>query len=186
MSISQLRIIGGKWRSRKINFLPEPTLRPTGDRLRETLFNWLGPSLRQARCLDAFAGSGALGFEALSRGAAFCQFWDNNLKVVKQLKETCQTLQAQELCQIEKADTQLLLNQSCGTPFDIIFLDPPFANKSLSNTLDSIFKNHWISPDGFVSVEADASDKLDFGLNWIIHRSKVASGVQIHLLRPVE
>lgn len=183
MSVSQVRIIGGKWRSRKIAFPVADDLRPTGDRLRETLFNWLAASLRQARCLDVFAGSGALGLEALSRGAGYSEFWEQNAKVVQQLQLTVQALKAESESKVVQVDALHQLGKAPDVPFDIIFLDPPFSSKALPAVLKKIVEQQWLSPGGYLSVEADASDKLDFGLDWHIHRSKVASGVQLHLLR---
>ena len=126
---NQVRIIGGKWRGRKISFKEQESLRPTGDRIRETLFNWLMHSIQDANCLDLFAGSGILGFEALSRGANHVVMLDNDFATIKQLNATADMLQAQQQINIYHANipTFTLAN----TPaFDIIFLDPPFNNET--------------------------------------------------------
>ncbi len=121
----QLRIIGGQWRSRKLSFPAVDGLRPTGDRWRETLFNWLAPVIEGARCLDAFAGSGALGLEALSRGAAHCTFIEANSQAARALESNMALLNANGGQLIAKPAENALA--STNERFDIVFLDPPFA-----------------------------------------------------------
>ena len=119
---NQLRIIGGKWRGRKIKFPDIEGLRPTPDRVRETLFNWLSPVIIGAKCLDLFAGSGALGFEALSRGASKTVFVDSNNLVTQQLQYNQQLFQCSDI-EIHKMSAEQYL-QTTEKSFDIIFLDP--------------------------------------------------------------
>ncbi len=126
---NRVRIIGGRWRGRKLRFPDGDGLRPTGDRIRETLFNWLMPALPAARCLDLFAGSGALGFEALSRGAASCMLVERNPQAVKCLQDAKLLLEA-DTAAIIAADSAHWLSTATGV-FDIVFIDPPFADASL-------------------------------------------------------
>ena len=122
-----VRIIAGQWRGRKLPVIDADGLRPTGDRIRETLFNWLAPHIEGARCLDLFAGSGALGFEALSRGAASCDFVELNGAVAKTLEANKQLLNAQG-AEIHRKDWKAFLESEAGQrPWDVVFLDPPFS-----------------------------------------------------------
>ena len=121
----RVRIIAGKWRSRVLTFPSVDGLRPTGDRIRETLFNWLAPNIAGANCLDLFSGSGALCFEALSRGAAGCLALEKNAKALATLNENKTLLDAAELT-LRRSDTLAFLGSSPDKPFDIVFVDPPF------------------------------------------------------------
>ena len=122
---SILRIIGGKWRGRKISFIPFEQLRPTTDATRETLFNWLSPHIVGANCLDMFAGSGALGFEALSRGAEHVTMVDTSRKIIEQLRKNAKLLQT-DTVNFHWARMPERLNGIPEQKFDIIFIDPPF------------------------------------------------------------
>lgn len=122
---NQVRLIGGKWRGRRLNFTATQQLRPTADRVRETVFNWLMHDIEGARCLDAFAGSGALGLEALSRGAAFVVFIDHHASVQCTLQKLLAELEVtHEQAHVCKKDTMQWLRRASQTPFDVIFLDP--------------------------------------------------------------
>lgn len=125
-----VRIIGGRWRGRRLTVADARGLRPTADRIRETLFNWLQADIAGARCLDLFAGSGALGIEALSRGAAHCTFVDNNSDVLRGISAALATLGGTDRadCHVQSAETFI---DGCRTAFDIVFLDPPFAEDLL-------------------------------------------------------
>lgn len=152
---SQLRLIGGQWRGRKLSFIESDGLRPTGDRIRETLFNWLQADLHQSRCLDLFAGSGALGLEALSRGAAHCTFIDNAPSVSQQLQQNINTLSAQTSAQVINGNCLEWISQSTHTGVDIIFLDPPFAANCWQACLDAIFDSTLLHQDSLIYFEAD-------------------------------
>lgn len=128
-----MRIIGGVWRSRILDFPPLPGLRPTPDRVRETLFNWLDQRLDGLRCLDLFAGSGALGFEAASRGAAEVVMVERNAQVLERLREHAARLKAAQV-RIVAADGLDFLAGECGR-FDLILLDPPFGSGLLAPAL---------------------------------------------------
>ena len=129
-SAQQVRIIGGKWKGRKLHFDGGPNLRPTLGRTRETLFNWLRPHIPHSRCLDAFAGSGALGFEALSQGAQEVVFVEQDLRSVRALKSSAERLGADTDCTIVNTDALRYLNGATSA-FDIVFLDPPFDHAEL-------------------------------------------------------
>ena len=178
-----IRIIGGRWKGRKLPVLDAPGLRPTGDRLRETLFNWLSGFLVEAQCLDAFSGTGALGLEAISRGAASCALWELNAQTVCYLKKVVDTLEAQSFIKVIKQDTVSAFSKKCTQPYDIIFCDPPFGKVTWSSLLSDIAENGWVKSEGFLYIEAANDQPIDFGIHWQVHRSKVAAGVRIHLLR---
>ena len=180
---NRLRIIAGRWRGVPITFPDRPELRPTPDRVRETIFNWLQPVIVGARCLDLFAGSGALGFESLSRGAAHVAFVDRDPQIVRHLEATAQKLAT--------ADAQFLASDAlrylagAPTPFDIVFLDPPYASDVLSAACTQLGEG-WLRPSALVYLEAPAEaglPALPFG--WSVHRSKAAGQVGYHLLRTV-
>ncbi|QEP44446.1 16S rRNA (guanine(966)-N(2))-methyltransferase RsmD [Ectothiorhodospiraceae bacterium BW-2] len=151
----QLRIIGGKWRSRKLPVLALPGLRPTTDRVRETLFNWLQGSIASSRCLDLFAGSGALGLEALSRGAVESLFVDRSAAVVEQLQRNLALLQASEQARVVQSDALAYLS-ACQQPFDIIFIDPPFGSGLLPQALTLLQQQRLLTPKGVLYFESDA------------------------------
>jgi 16S rRNA (guanine966-N2)-methyltransferase len=120
-----LRIIGGEWRGRRLTFPDGTAVRPTPDRVRETLFNWLQPQLRGARCLDLFAGSGILGFEALSRGARDVCFVESNRSLADALGEHAKLLGG--TVRIAHENAERFVNRSADAPFDVVFLDPPYS-----------------------------------------------------------
>ena len=161
---SKVRIIGGQWRGRKIEFLDLKSLRPTPDRVRETLFNWLAPSIHSARCLDLFAGSGAIGFEALSRGAAHVIMVDNNTRICEKLKEQATLLQADNIHIVHQEATQFLATTQ--ETFDLIFIDPPFQS-NLASALIPTLSNHPILNDGaMIYVEIPRSKRLEITKTW--------------------
>ena len=123
MANNELRIIGGQWRGRKLRFPDRPSLRPTLGRVRETLFTWLAPNISGTRCLDLFAGSGALGFEALSRGAAEVTFVERDRKAAAAIRSNVELLQARATVVCQPAKQYLARTRA---RFDIVFLDPPF------------------------------------------------------------
>jgi 16S rRNA (guanine966-N2)-methyltransferase len=150
-SANQIRIIGGHWRGRKLNFPDAEGLRPTADRVRETLFNWLAGHMTGSRCLDMFAGSGALGFEALSRGASHCCFVDQNAAVLKQIQTNCGLLDATANSELLLADASKPIDLE-GT-FDIVFLDPPFKGPALEACLDWLLTSSLLKPDALIYIE---------------------------------
>ena len=150
---SRIRIIGGRWKRRLLPVPDAPGLRPTPDRVRETLFNWLGQDLSGWHCLDLFAGSGALGFEAASRGAASVQMVEQNPPIVRGLQACIQQLGAGQIIHLHRADATRWLSQYAGAPLDLILLDPPFRAGWLERVLPASLAR--LAPDGFIYAEAD-------------------------------
>ncbi len=154
----QVRIIGGKWKGQKLRFSGGASLRPTLGRTRETLFNWLRPTIQGTRCLDAFAGSGILGFEALSQGAASVVLVEQNPRTIRSLETATQTLNAQTQCKIIKADLFVYLRR-LQEPFDIVFLDPPFSQPQLLDKALKILHDANLVSE-FVYAESKNLDSL--------------------------
>jgi len=178
---NQLRIIGGLWRGRKLSFPDADGLRPTGDRIRETLFNWLAPDIQGAHCLDLFAGSGALGLEALSRGAASSLLLEKHAAAAQQLKNNLHLLQADN-GRVEQVDSlQWLAQQQAPQPFDIIFIDPPFALDLWEAIATALETGHWLSDVAIIYLEAPRDAQLQLPANWQLHRDKQAGQVSFRL-----
>lgn len=172
-----LRIIGGEWRGRKFQFPQVEHLRPTPDRVRETLFNWLMPTIEGAHCLDLFCGSGALGLEALSRGANRVTFVDTSKKVIQNLKQICDTVN------IDKADFYQGSAEAflALTPqaYDVVFLDPPYDLDLIPQTAQQLQADGWLKPGAWIYLEHDGRLDLDtLPGEWQSHREKVAG--QVH------
>ena len=179
---SQLRIIGGIWRGRRLSFPETAKLRPTPDRVRETLFNWLQPWIAGAHCLDLFAGSGALGLEALSRGAAQVVLLEQDAAVAQCLRDSVYKLQAQAADLIHTDAVRYL--QGPARPFDIIFLDPPFQSDLLDRCFGLLEKQQWIKPGGLVYIEnPKTAPALVLPRSWQLLRTKSAGQVSYHLAR---
>lgn len=149
---AEVRIIGGQWKRSKLAVADLPGLRPTPDRVRVTLFNWLGQDLSGWRCLDAFAGSGSLGFEAASRGADEVLLLERNAGQVKRLRETATRLNASSL-RIEQADAMAFMARAESNRFDLVFLDPPFDSGLDDAALQAAIR--LVAPDGFIYLESD-------------------------------
>lgn len=178
---NQLRIIGGQWRGRKLRFADGRGLRPTPDRVRETLFNWLMPYLPGARCLDLFTGSGALGLEALSRGAAEVVMVDNNNQVISQIRENLSIVNADN-AQLVQADAVKWLKQEEPGPFDIVFLDPPYADQLLPVCIRLLEEGGWLKQNAWIYIELPSGDDVPaLPANWQWHRNKQAGQVGYHL-----
>ncbi|ALB72712.1 16S rRNA (guanine(966)-N(2))-methyltransferase [Cronobacter muytjensii] len=176
----QIRIIGGQWRGRKLPVPDSPGLRPTTDRVRETLFNWLAPYLVGARCLDCFAGSGALGLEALSRYAASATLLEMERGVAQQLQKNLATLKS-SAGKVVNANTLNFLNQN-GEPHDIVFVDPPFRKGLLEETLTLLETRGWLAPQALIYVESEVENGLPpVPASWQLHREKVAGQVAYRL-----
>jgi 16S rRNA (guanine966-N2)-methyltransferase len=176
-----LRIIGGRWRSRRLGFPERDGLRPTPDRVRETLFNWLAAYLPGARCLDAFAGSGALGLEALSRGAAEVVFVESDPGAVAALRANLAVLEAQHAGLVE-ADVLDWL-RGPARPFDIVFLDPPYRSGLLAPACALLAERGWVAPGGLVYLETPEGVAPPLPPGWTLTRSKTAGQVGYHLAR---
>ena len=184
----QVRIIAGKWRGRRLDFPSLDGLRPTGDRVRETLFNWLQPDLPGALCLDLFAGSGALGFEAASRGAHLVTLIEKDPSAVKALLRTRDQLGASspelEIIQ-QDALAWLQKNTSETRHFDIVFVDPPFSSPLAEWALIALTRHHWLSPGALVYVESGVSSghPAITPPSWQLYRHRKMGAVQCSLYR---
>ena len=171
-----VRIIGGTWRSRILEFPDAADLRPTPDRVRETLFNWLGQDLSGLACLDLFAGSGALGFEALSRGAASCVMVEKDAAALRALRDNAQKLGARNLT-VVRGDA-LEFARETRTPFDVVFVDPPYR---LGLQVAALKRVHaLLAPHGRVYVESASIFVPPLG--WRVLKSGRAGNVHFHLL----
>jgi len=173
---NKVRIGGGVWRSRLLRFGDAPGLRPTPDRVRQTLFNWLGQELHGKRCLDLFAGTGALGFEAASRGAMQVVMVENNSKTQLNLQQNAQLLGATQI-EIQRTDALRFLAGNTQL-FDVIFLDPPFNQGWLDKLLPQLAS--CLAPNGVIYVEAERP--VADGSGWQVLKSGKAGNVQYHLL----
>jgi 16S rRNA (guanine966-N2)-methyltransferase len=154
-SARRLRIIGGIWRGRRLRFPPSPQIRPTPDRVRETLFDWLAARVPGARCLDLFAGSGALGLEALSRGAAQVTFVERDSVAAREIAARLAEWGA-HAASVEHADARKFLERKPASRFDIVFLDPPFASTLLEEAAARLEQGDWLSDDALIYVECPA------------------------------
>ena len=191
MTRNQVRIIGGLWKGRKLRFAAGAALRPTPSRVRETLFNWLGPSIAGSDCLDLFAGSGALGFEALSRGARSLTSVDSDRRAAESLRRNGAQLGAERLA-VRQQGALAFLRQAAGDGalvggerlhgWDCIFLDPPFATGLLTKTLALLNEGPALKPDGRVYFEARRNTPLDLR-DWRIDREGRAGNTRFGLLR---
>jgi 16S rRNA (guanine966-N2)-methyltransferase len=176
-----LRIIGGQWRGRRLRFPAEPEIRPTPDRVRETLFNWLGERVRGSRCLDLFAGSGALGLEALSRGAAHVQFVERHPAAARGLAELLAAWGAQQ-APVARDDALRFLAGPARV-FDIVFLDPPFDSGLVQPAAAELERGGWLAPQALVYLECGAAGPLPvLPATWQLAKSKRAGQVGYHLL----
>ena len=182
MTKSSVRIIGGNFRGKKLSFPQIEGLRPTPDRVRETVFNWLMHDIRDAHCLDAFAGSGALGFEAFSRGAAHVTLLEKDPKAYQNLIKQASAFQSPKLV-IKNSDACGFLKQK-HTPFNIIFLDPPFANNYIPTCLDALAKSNLLTPDGLIYLEAPDEVEVDQN-SWACVKLKKAGQIVFGLYKRI-
>lgn len=179
---NKLRIIGGEWRSRVIVFDDAPGLRPTPARVRETLFNWLQTDINASRCLDLFAGSGALGLEAASRGAKQVVQVELNPKACQKLSVNCAALQASQI-KVVHADALTFIG-NCQDQFDLIFLDPPFKQGLIQPVCYALKQSGLLAACGKIYIEAERSLTLDnLPPNWRLLKQKCAGDVSFNLFQ---
>lgn len=180
----EVRIIGGQWKRSRLPVADRPGLRPTMDRVRETLFNWLGQELSGWRCLDAFAGTGALGLEAASRGAAAVQLVENDAALVAQLHKLQQKLEATAV-RVQRGDGVAALGQAAPGSLDLVLLDPPFDSELFEPALKAAAGA--VAAGGFIYLEAPAAwtDERLAPLGLALYRHLKAGAVHAHLLRPL-
>ena len=183
---NSVRIIGGGWRGRRVTFPDLPGLRPTPDRVRETLFNWLQHSIVGTRCLDLFAGSGALGLEALSRGAGSVVFVEQAQAAARGLAAELQRLGGAARARvIEMGATRFLRSRPADTEsFDVVFLDPPFGRDALAEFVPLLDAAAWVKVGGVVYLENEkAAGAPTLPPHWELLKSKSAGEVGYHLAR---
>jgi 16S rRNA (guanine966-N2)-methyltransferase len=184
---NSVRIIGGGWRGRRVNFPDIPGLRPTPDRVRETLFNWLQHDVAGARCLDLFAGSGALGLEALSRGARELVFVEQAVAASRALSEQLTRLGAGRTGQVVEMGAARYLRtllEPSSPRFDIVFLDPPFGRGLLAEYVPMLDSGNWVRPGGLVYLENEKTEGAPaLPSHWELLKSKSAGEVGYHLAR---
>ncbi|MCG9680667.1 16S rRNA (guanine(966)-N(2))-methyltransferase RsmD [Vibrio sp. Isolate24] len=175
-----VRIISGLWRGRKLPVHDAEGLRPTTDRVKETLFNWLAQDVPQAKCLDLFAGSGGLGFEAASRQADSVTMIELNPNAFKQLEKNIAALNSDNLTAINSDALSFL--QQAGTPHHVVFIDPPFRKGLLEQTVTLLESNGWLGNDAMIYIETEKELELEgIPTNWHLHREKTAGQVSYRL-----
>lgn len=176
-----LRIIGGQWRSRKLGFPEAPGLRPTPDRVRETLFNWLAAHIEGAKVLDAFTGSGALYLEALSRGASMALALDANATAIASLRHNLDLLGC-ATGQLLQSDALKYLETQTPSAFDMVFLDPPFHQNLLPATCTLLEEKGWLAERAWIYTESETPPSaLQMPATWRLHREKKAGQVYYSL-----
>lgn len=177
----ELRLIGGRWRGRRLPVIDQPGLRPTSDRTRETLFNWLAPVIDGSCCLDCFAGAGALGLEAASRGAARVVMIEQSALAARQLRENCALLSAGAV-EVVQGDALAWLHHPCPQPFDLVFLDPPFSGDLMARSCGLLARGGWVAPGSLIYLETDVAGTLPALPDaWELLRQKRAGQVRYAL-----
>ena len=176
-----VRIIAGRWRGSKLPVASAPGLRPTSDRARETLFNWLQPMLPGARVLDLFAGSGALGLEALSRGAREALLVERDPALAQSLRDTCARLDAGDAATVLRADALELLRAPLHGRFDLVFLDPPFDSGAWDAALERL--GPWVADEAWLYIESPSATPAAPGAGWRLHRESSTRDARHALFR---
>ena len=177
----RIRIIGGQLRNSRLDVPDLPGLRPTAERVRETLFNWLAPVMAGARCLDLCAGTGALGIEALSRGAASVQFVERDTRAAQALRDNLARLKAQG-GQVASIDASTFL-QGAPQPYELVFLDPPFAQDLWGPLAERLEQGDWLTSRAWIYVESPRTAALTLPGSWGLHREGAAGEVRYALYR---
>ena len=178
----QVRVVGGEWRGRKLAVPDAEGLRPTPDRVRETLFNWLQFSIAGKTCLDAFTGSGALAVEALSRGAVEVTAIERDIKVTKQLSKLLSPLAGERL-KLINADALSWLEQQPAQPFEVVFLDPPFGLPLLEPVCQLLEKKGWLAEGALIYIEEakQQAGLVRFPTHWVLQKDKQIGDVHFSL-----
>ena len=181
----KVRITSGEWKNRNLEVPDIDGLRPTSERVRETLFNWLMPSIHKSVCLDLFAGSGSLGFEALSRGARHCTFVEKSKLAFRQIKTTRTILNAMN-SEAHNCDAIDFLSSVHNHNFNLVFLDPPFSDDYLISSIESIHEYQLVSSGGYIYIEFNKNNDLfDLPDNWSVIRKKIYGNVCFILIEVV-
>lgn len=179
--MGQVRIIGGQWRSRKLPVSDVEGLRPTTDRVKETVFNWLAPYITDAQCLDLFAGSGGLSFEALSRYAQSALLLEKDRGAATQLTKNLSTLKCDNGV-VKNTDSIKFLSAPATNSFDVVFIDPPFRKNLLEQSCQLLEDNNWLSEDAVIYIEMESElTGADLPSNWQCLKEKTAGQVTFAL-----
>ncbi|GAB2641302.1 16S rRNA (guanine(966)-N(2))-methyltransferase RsmD [Vibrio panuliri] len=179
-SSGSVRIISGLWRGRKLPVHDAEGLRPTTDRVKETVFNWLAQDVPQAKCLDLFAGSGGLGFEAASRQAEMVTMIELNPAAFKQIEQNIAALKASNIVANNRDALQYLAQP--GTPHHVVFIDPPFRKGLLDETVTLLEQNGWLAEDAMIYIETEKELAIEsIPQSWHLHREKTAGQVSFRL-----
>ena len=177
----RLRIVAGNWRGRLLDIADVPGLRPTSERIRETLFNWLAPAINGAKCLDLCAGTGALGLEALSRGAASCVFVEQSPVAVKTLRANILSL-GTDAAEIQNLEARDYLRAEKSTAYDVVFLDPPFTADMLGELCRLLARNDMLAENAKIYLElAKKQPEPDLPIDWHVVKNKTAGNVRYML-----
>ena len=179
---NRVRIIGGDWRGRLLEVADVPGLRPSGDRSRETLFNWLQPWLVGADCADLFAGTGALGFEAASRGAASVLMFEKDARAQVVLRKSIEQLQAVQV-NFHAAGAMSMIEEMEPDSFDLVFVDPPFDSNLGGLVLERLVKKACVRRGGFVYLESPESLSLPLPEGWAVWRDQQMGEIRMRLFR---
>lgn len=180
----EVRVIAGLWRGRKLPVLNAEGLRPTTDRVKETLFNWLMMDIASSRCLDCFAGSGSLGIEALSRQAQAVVFLEKFADAANQLKKNLVSLKAENGKVIQTDTLQFLAQKNSEMPFDLVFVDPPFHQGFVPQVLTALEQNGWLAENALIYVETEKNHSpLVLPEHWQVIKEKTAGQVVSRLVR---
>jgi len=180
---SSIRIIAGQWRGRKLGVIDADGLRPTGDRIRETLFNWLLPYTAGSRCLDAFAGTGALGLEALSRGASYVQFAELNSATADQLQSNLSLLKCEQASLFRGNVLNWLHEDRPPERFNVVFFDPPFADDLWQPALQALLCSPHLADEALIYIEAPQHTPPPITTKLHCFREKVSGGVRYGLYK---
>ncbi|WP_460029882.1 16S rRNA (guanine(966)-N(2))-methyltransferase RsmD [Mannheimia haemolytica] len=182
--MGEVRVIAGLWRGKKLPVLNAEGLRPTTDRVKETLFNWLMHDIAHSRCLDCFAGSGSLGIEALSRQAQTVVFLEKFANAANQLKKNLQALKSEQGSVIHTDTLAYLAQKNNGEPFNIVFIDPPFHQGFVPQVLNLLAENNWLAPNAILYVETEKNHPpLELPQGWQILKEKAAGMVVSRLIQ---
>ena len=187
MSKGKIRIIGGKWKGKKISFVLDKNIRPTPDRAKETLFNWLGPNLNQYNCLDLFAGTGSMGFESLSRGAEKVSFVELNKNLSSELRKTITELKCEDSSEVFNQDCLDWLEKNIpGKPFDLVFVDPPFNKKYVVKIFEKLNRIKFVDESSTIYLECEKN--LDINIiedAYKVYKEKFFGDKSYRLLRKI-
>jgi len=178
---NQLRIIGGRLKRTKVSFPSVVGLRPTPDRIRETLFNWLQSDIYNSRCLDLFAGSGALGLESISRGAAFVAMVEKDSAAANSISINLNRLNITNAVIYRQDAKDFLQKNQQSASFDIVFLDPPYGSNVLSDCMTLLEQEKWLSPGAKIYIEVSSDGDIQVPSNWKLHKQNKSGQVAYHL-----